>query len=121
MHPQLLVLPAPEAFVVVAFTLEELLEVGLAVELPVEGSVAAQAGEGGRAGLAGHGDSAAAWGNWGGLGDTGTAEGGTCRRGPLGPTAPSHQQRLWGLLWGELGGSPGAQPRLCVLYREALA
>lgn len=75
MHPQLLVLPAPEAFVVVAFTLEELLEVGLAVELPVEGSVAAQAGEGGRAGLAGHGDSAAAWGNWGGLGTPGQQRG----------------------------------------------
>jgi len=47
-HPQLLVLLAPEALVVVAFTLEELLEVGLAVEFPVERRVAAQAGEGGQ-------------------------------------------------------------------------
>lgn len=47
-HPQLLVLLAPEALVVVAFTLEELLEVGLAVELAVERRVAAQAGDGGR-------------------------------------------------------------------------
>lgn len=45
-HPQLLVLLAPKALVVVAFTLEELLEVGLAVEFPVECRVAAQAGEG---------------------------------------------------------------------------
>lgn len=45
-HPQLLVLLAPKALVVVAFTLEELLEVRLAVELPVESRVAAQAGEG---------------------------------------------------------------------------
>lgn len=47
-HPQLLVLLAPKALVVVAFTLEELLEVGLAVEFPVERCVAAQAGEGGQ-------------------------------------------------------------------------
>lgn len=47
--PQLLVLLAAEAFVIVAFALEELLEVRFAVELPLEGGKAAQAagGQGG--------------------------------------------------------------------------
>lgn len=48
--PQLLVLLAAEAFVIVAFTLEELLEVRFAVELPLEGREAAQAAEGRRHG-----------------------------------------------------------------------
>lgn len=41
--PQLLVLLAAEAFVIVAFALEELLEVRFAVELPLEGRKTAQA------------------------------------------------------------------------------
>lgn len=43
--PELLVLLAAEALVVVAFALEELLEVRLAVELPLQGRKAAQAEE----------------------------------------------------------------------------
>ena len=43
--PELLVLLPTKAFVVVAFALEQLLEVGLAVELPVQCRVAAQAAE----------------------------------------------------------------------------
>lgn len=41
--PQLLVLLPAKAFIVVAFALEELLEVGLAVELAMQRCVAAQA------------------------------------------------------------------------------
>ena len=41
--PQLLVLLAAEALVVVAFCFEELLEVGLAVELSCKGGIRAQA------------------------------------------------------------------------------
>lgn len=43
LQPQLLVLFAPKALVVVAFALEKLLEVWLAVEFPMESCIAAQA------------------------------------------------------------------------------
>lgn len=90
-HPQLLVLLAPKALVVVAFTLEELLEVGLAVEFPVECRVAAQAGEG--EGLVGLSKGLGAQGE-------GRKEEGTCRwplaeRGRRVLPCPSR----WGLQW----------------------
>lgn len=90
MHPQLFVLLAPEALVVVAFALEELLEVGLAVEFPVERRVAAQAGEGEGVGWAG-----GSWGCWGaGRLREGKEEEGTCC--PLAGRASCSLQGSWG-------------------------